>query len=373
MSSTPPEVEEVDVPVSEEERPSPPTDSLPADEPVVTENPPVVSERATSDDPIPATSEEVEVNETLPVVAPESAKEADAEASTQTTTAIETVPESTPDKSDVVETTTDSKLKFQYVKDADGKVSLQVAPAAPRSKTPKKSSKASSDRKSKRATSSRSRSPTTPTIPGKAGSSQTPKTPKPKMDLRHILAKHEKKKTPVAPAPSSGEVDFYGSMSAIPFLKPKATATPKKATATSKPRPRTPSSTKLAETPDLETTASLSPTPKPKLPTREEIVAEAQYDEAQLHLWKSMSALDSGLGDTERPADFLPMMPPTKSPKQKNLVSPVPANNRVRAFRRPDDYLNPDLKSPQQQRFLVHVNPEEVMQEKDILPLNLEK
>jgi hypothetical protein len=177
---------------------------------------------------------------------------------------------------------------------------------------------------------------------------------KPLMDLRSILQKHEKKReSPIAQ--EYEKVSFYGSMSAIPFLTKKPVDETKTTTTTpttkSKPSARKSESVvaveveKIERTVNAERAQSVSPTPqKPKLPTQDEITVTAEYDEAQLHLWKSMSALDVSRDSIQRPQEMLPLRP---SIRPKNILLSPSRPSGVRAFSRPDDWLNrPQMKSP---------------------------
>ena len=164
---------------------------------------------------------------------------------------------------------------------------------------------------------------------------------KPLMDLRHILKKYEKKKEPV-PQQQACEVGFYGSLSAIPFLTLSNDKALEKSPKEKDRRKADRSSNSISskdqtkvETHELNTSAEEEVIPeKPRLPTREEIVVTAEYDEEQLKLWKSMTALDSSLGRMERPQEMLPLQPVRK---EKKMASP--RNSGVRAFSRPEDWL----------------------------------
>jgi hypothetical protein len=162
-----------------------------------------------------------------------------------------------------------------------------------------------------------------------------PASQKPLMDLRHILKKHERKSEVLAQPVH--QVDFYGSMSAIPFLKKNKEDDKKQQKKKAHPKA---TAIDKAEITDKESGENVGE--KQKLPSKEEITVTAEYDEVQLHLWKSMSALDNQLEPVGRPQEMLPLRPGILQKKKKE-----PLRNSVRAFNRPEDWINcPELRSP---------------------------
>jgi hypothetical protein len=170
---------------------------------------------------------------------------------------------------------------------------------------------------------------------------------KPLMDLKHILAKNEKKSEKAQPK----EVDFYGSMSSIPFLKANKPEEKKKKKKASK---KTASATNKEE----ETAVNPEYTVKKVAHFVEgddeedakkstEVTITAEYDEDQLRMWKSMSAINSSdvMG---RPQEMLPLMPSARPEKVKR-----PIVNKERAFNRPEEWLNPNLKAPEKLTYFV--------------------
>jgi hypothetical protein len=195
--------------------------------------------------------------------------------------------------------------------------------------------------------------------------------PKPLMDLRHILKKNEKK---VEKAPIQ-QVDFYGSMSAIPFLKKKKPEKKKKAIRKSSsfddkkldkqvsiavPAADAIASDEAAKKTEEEESVETGGERKSVFyrgadgkEKNVEITIFKEYDEEQLNLWKSMSALDYDMGD--RPAQMLPLMPTARPPKERKL----PSNCEI-GHNRPDGWLNPDLKTPDK---LTYTMKDEVVEE----------
>ena len=200
-------------------------------------------------------------------------------------------------------------------------------------------------------------------------SPEHPRDQKPLMDLRSIIQKHEKKREKPTIQPYE-KVDFYGSLSAIPFLA-KKTAQDKKESVPRKIPVLVESETTWSAD-KSETSASTlgtesrdSPvTRKPKLPTREEITVTADYDESQLELWKSMSALDSMHDSAQRPQEMLPLRPGIRP---KKFESPQKICG-VRAFSRPEDWLNrPEMKTPTKSYRLGEIRKDTLMAKPDIL------
>lgn len=156
--------------------------------------------------------------------------------------------------------------------------------------------------------------------------------PKPLMNLRGILAKREKKPEPLP----VHNVDFYGSMSAIPFLKPQTRKKKKPITKT----------TEDEESGDAKKTISDEKKTK-KEPT--EITMTAEYDDEQLKMWKSMTAFDNSdvYSEDLRPKDELPLKPGVRAKKKH-----TPSNgNAVRAHNRHDEWLNPNLKAQEKKSY----------------------
>jgi hypothetical protein len=156
--------------------------------------------------------------------------------------------------------------------------------------------------------------------------------PKPLMNLRGILAKREKKPEPLP----VHVVDFYGSMSAIPFLKPQ----------TSKKKKKVTKKTGDEESGNAKKTVSDEKKTK-KQPT--EISMNAEYDDEQLKMWKSMTAFDNSdvYSEDLRPKDELPLEPGVRA-KKKHTPS---KGNAVRAHNRHDEWLNPNLKAQEKKSY----------------------
>jgi len=192
------------------------------------------------------------------------------------------------------------------------------------------------------------------------------------MNLRHILQKHEKKvQKPEIDAYET--VGFYGSMSAIPFLKhksedndheekPKDKVHKKKKFATSSKQPDTEEAIPGEEEKEMIHSPSQ---PRQTFVSRDategvddeaeksigapEITVIKDYDEEDVKLWKSMSIQDGSFMDevSHRPTDMLPLVP-TPSPKKTATVKISPYKEH--GFLRPDDWLefdSPVKRSPQ--------------------------
>jgi len=227
----------------------------------------------------------------------------------------------------------------------------------------KAKSKSPKNRKTKLTPTGRPRDKVKSTSPPKKSLSlSTPRENKPLMDLRSIIQKHEKK--PEKPVIQPYEkVGFYGSLlSSVPSYfvnEPTHDPTPTWLLTTGPNTNRPVSvanrvdeieSKMMSKTGEGEEDNNISPTrarAKKSLPTPEEIVMTAEYDESQLQLWKSMSAMDGTMNDP-RPQEMLPLQPGVR-PSKKNLLesSLSPKASGVRAFSRPEDWINrPDIKSP---------------------------
>lgn len=276
-----------------------------------------------------------------------------------------------------------SKMKLAFVK-SDGKMSLRVKKNGSSSKgldasngslenttpktKPKPKPKTASRHSADKSGAASRRSKLTPngtkekdkvkTLSAGTGKGNTPQ--KPIMDLRSILQKHEKK-TPKPDLQQYEKVNFYGSMSAIPFLK-KSPEEGKKNKIKKK-------SVKVSKKDGGE---ALAQQEKAKLPTKEEIVSSIEYDESQLELWKSMTALDSmHASANNRPQEMLPLRPGKRQEKKQEEDSP-PKNSGVRAFSRPEDWLNrPEMKSPVK-GYKPTVSKEDSKQESGVLVMEPE-
>lgn len=186
----------------------------------------------------------------------------------------------------------------------------------------------------------------------------TPK--KPLMNLRHILKKHEKK-TETQQMHESGSIDFYGSMSSIPFLKINMPPEPKKkGTPEPKKKGRRIAKEKMSKkSGGEESTRDDDGKDKKKI----SIVTEARdgqkkttevtiisdYDQDDLSAWKNMSVVDEKCMEpvSDRPRDLLPLVP-VPSPKKMEEPKPSPQHNQ-RGFHRPDDWVefgHPTKRSP---------------------------
>ena len=200
-------------------------------------------------------------------------------------------------------------------------------------------------------------------------SPQQPRDQKPLMDLRSIIQKHEKKREKPTIQPYE-KVDFYGSLSAIPFLSKKTATVSEKNAIVAKSE--TTLSTDKSETSasTLGTEERESPVPdKPKLPSREEITVTAEYDESQFELWKSMSALDSMHDSAQRPQEMLPLRPGMRPKKFESPRKP----RGVRAFSRPEEWLNrPEMKSPSKSYRIGERKKDPPMTNSDILVMEPE-
>ena len=189
------------------------------------------------------------------------------------------------------------------------KVGSSGTPASPDRKTRKTKTKAAS-------TSSKRSSATSPSQPQK-----------PLMDLRHILKKHDKESVVEKPVT---EVDFYGSMSAIPFLK-KPTEKKKKGkkpknqgAAGKKSRKETEEEALLAEGGERNSNG---------------VVVVKDYTEEDVRMWKSMSALEVGDIAGEKPPEMLPLRPTTRPKKEKPSIDMK--KHAKRSHHRPDEWLSP--------------------------------
>jgi hypothetical protein len=298
--------------------------------------PAIVSPESLKDEPLTESAGNVQVEEVGSVSAPTS--------STRDKEKTDIIP---PPDAKPNEMKGTQKMKLQVV-NSDGKFTLMVtgdkaersqesksneARPMPRDKSNVKQTKSGD----KTSVGGKQRNKVISPITPKPGQPRTAPQ-KPLMDLRHILKKHEKK-TEAVVQPIQ-QVDFYGSMSAIPFLKRNKPEDKKKKKKELKPKVTASDKEEIIDSADKEPDEYV--VEKRKLPTKEEITVTAEYDEAQLHLWKSMSALDSQLGSVERPQEMLPLRPGIRQKKKKE-----PSKNSVRAFSRPEDWINrPEMRSP---------------------------
>jgi len=197
---------------------------------------------------------------------------------------------------------------------------------------------------------------------------------KPFVNLRHILQKHEKKASPLPVQ----EVGFYGSMSAIPFLKknqPQQKKEKNKGEEKEKSKgeeeeeektnvvpldnesvgddPKNQEETQVDDPENQEETQVDEPAELPANAERRSIVftgadgKEKQveitifkdYNEEQLQLWKSMSAIDDDIA-VEKPVQVLPLIPEARP----NMPAKKRPSNSIVGHNRPDEWLNPDMK-----------------------------
>jgi hypothetical protein len=195
---------------------------------------------------------------------------------------------------------------------------------------------------------------------------QPQEKPKPLMDLRHILKKYEKK---VEQKPIQ-QVDFFGSMSAIPFLK---TNEPKELKKKMKKKAPGKSSIFDEKTKDKVNMAApaadaVGDSDEATKKTEEERMEETRgerntisylgvdgkekkiditimrdYNEEQLNLWKRMIADD---GDDMMDDGPVQMSARPKTEKKR------PANFII-GHNRPDEWLNPDLKTQDKLTYKV--------------------
>jgi hypothetical protein len=196
---------------------------------------------------------------------------------------------------------------------------------------------------------------------------------KPLMDLRHILRKHEKK---VEPKPIQ-QVDFYGSMAAIPFLKTSKPEETKKRNKAPGKSSRSDERTKDKKVSIVAAPAAdaIGASDEVTKKTEEERTGETRgerrtisylgvdgkekkveitiikdYDEEQLKLWKRMSADDAGddFMMDDGPAQMLPLMPTARPQTEKKRQS-----NFEIGYNRPEEWLNPDLKTQDKMTYKV--------------------
>ena len=207
----------------------------------------------------------------------------------------------------------------------------------------------------------------------------------------HVQKDHTKEiladKTITAPTPKkeSSRSDFYGSMAAIPFLKPTS---PKQKTIKRKSKRKSSSkggdkdkkegeSSVAGEEIAGSASGSFDATIEEECQTRSELATEPDrtshimnemasaksissdkkaasnssilsghssiFDDEELEakkaLWKSMSAMDNEA--TDRPLEFLPLQP---SKRKEKKVSASVQNAKSRAYNRPDEWLSPKQK-----------------------------
>ena len=209
----------------------------------------------------------------------------------------------------------------------------------------KKTSKSSEKKKIKRSKSGGKKKKNKSKKSQGAPSQQPKEKPKPLMDLRHILKKYEKKveKVPM----QEQKVNFHGSMSSIPFLKPKKLVDDKKKKAVT----QSPNSDELASNDSkrvltisehigVKTIAankgaeesgekagepggerkSISIVGADGKEKKIEFTIHKDYNDEQLKLWKSLSALDSYdfMEDAGMPTGRKKMAPMIEC-KDKNL------------------------------------------------------
>jgi UBX domain len=180
-----------------------------------------------------------------------------------------------------------------------------------------------------------------------------PATPKkPLMDLRHILKKHEKKTETQQMFGAEDHCDFYGSMSSIPFLKINKPEKTKKGGTRVKDK-RSKKAGAEASSPHEDDgkgkkKISIVTEGRDGQKRTTEVTVIQDYDEDDLSMWKSMSALNGSFMEevSDRPRDMLPLVP-SPSPK-KEEEKPAPQHNH-RGFHRPDDWVefgHPQKRSP---------------------------
>jgi hypothetical protein len=199
---------------------------------------------------------------------------------------------------------------------------------------------------------------------------QPQEKPKPLMDLRHILKKYEKK---VEQKPIQ-QVDFYGSMAAIPFLKTnkpeekKKKKAPEKSSAfdertkdkkvsiaapaadvigASDEATQKTEEERTAETlGERKTISYLGVDGKEK---KVEIIIFKDYDEEQLKLWKrTCNDDDDDFMMDDGPAQMLPLMPSARPKSEKKRPSHFEIGHN-----RPEEWLNPDLKTQDKMTYKV--------------------
>ena len=198
---------------------------------------------------------------------------------------------------------------------------------------------------------------------------------KPLVNLRHILQKHEKKASPLPVQ----EVGFYGSMSAIPFLKKnqpqqkkeKSKGEEKKEKSKGEEEeeektnvmpldnesvgddPKNQEETQVDDPENQEETQVDEPVELPANAERRsiaftgadgkekqvEITIFKDYNEEQLQLWKSMSAIDDDIA-VEKPVQVLPLLPEARP----NMPAKKRPSNSIVGHNRPEEWLNPDMK-----------------------------
>ena len=170
---------------------------------------------------------------------------------------------------------------------------------------------------------------------------------KPLMDLRQILKKHEKKSETKEMYDDNDSVssDFYGSLSSIPFLHPeKEEKKQRKGRRTKKKEPSSTSDKK-----------SNSPKTPKKEATKIEVTKE--YTDADVQLWKSMSAFDGSYMEeaSHRPDHMFPITDPSSPQKEvEKKAPPSPTRHNERGFHRPDDWVecdHPNKRNPKKKTY----------------------
>jgi hypothetical protein len=175
---------------------------------------------------------------------------------------------------------------------------------------------------------------------------------KPLMDLRHILKKHEKK-TETQQMHESGSIDFYGSMSSIPFLKvnkpPEQKKKGKRVAKDKMPKKSVIEESPLDDDGKGKKKISIVTEARDGQKRTTEVTIISDYDQDDLSTWRNMSSVDGKVTEevSDRPRDMLPLVP-VSSPKKVEEGKPSPQHNQ-RGFHRPDDWVefgHPTKRSP---------------------------
>jgi hypothetical protein len=153
---------------------------------------------------------------------------------------------------------------------------------------------------------------------------------KPLVDLRQILKKHEKKsQTKVMYDDNDSFSDFYGSLSSIPFLHPD----------NEEKKPRKGKRCKKKKSSLTHDSSNKEKAPK----VTSKITVTKEYTDADVQLWKSMSALDGSYMEevSQRPDIMLPLTKPAPSNKKKKALE-SPAEHSECAVLQPDEMVEND-------------------------------
>lgn len=186
--------------------------------------------------------------------------------------------------------------------------------------------------------------------PKSAVNTPTAAAKKPLMDLRQILKKHEKK-SETQEMNHSDHVDFFGSMSSIPFLKSNMPEKKKKGKRENKEKRSKKTGIEEPSYQDdgkeVKKTSIVTEDRAGKKRTTE-VTLTMDYDADDLSMWKSLSALNGNSMEefSDRPRDMLPLVP-VPSPKKEDEKPPPQHNHR--GFHRPDDWVefgHPKKRSP---------------------------